>query len=92
MTHVLASYLLFEDDSLGVQKLHQGTLEECQKTAELIDAVMYNGGKKVKESGVRWMPLATWEEFVAGCQEEQYVAADQCAGDNYGQLLSRRDL
>lgn len=86
MTHVLASYLLFEDGTLRAQKISQGTLEEVQKSAELVSALMYNGDKVVKESGVRWMPLETWEEFVAGCQEER-DASNQCAGHHHGQPL-----
>jgi hypothetical protein len=47
------SVLDFEDDTIDAQKLSSGTLEECNRTAELINAVMYNGHKTVRQSLIR---------------------------------------
>lgn len=47
------SVLDFEDDSISVQKLASGTLKDCQRTSEMINAVMYNGDKKVRQSLIR---------------------------------------
>jgi len=48
MTYHVFSILDFEDDTISVQKLASGTLEQCQHTSEIISAIMYNGEKRVR--------------------------------------------
>jgi hypothetical protein len=57
------SALEFDDQTLAIQLHHRGTRESCEKTAELISALSYNGPKKVIYSGIHWMP---WSENEAG--------------------------
>ena len=63
---VLLTVLAFDDDSLGINLIHRGTKESCVKGAELIDAISYNGTKRVVESCVRWMPYAVYQDALAG--------------------------
>ena len=47
---ITASLLYFADDTFSVSRIAIGTRKECERAAELIPAVIYNGGKQVKES------------------------------------------
>jgi hypothetical protein len=75
------SVLAFDDDTLSVQLLHRGTLQECKETAELISALSYNGPKRVVESCVRCMPWAAYENAIAGrIDEAREIEASSKAG------------
>lgn len=63
---VLCSVLAFDDDTLSVQLLHRGTKQSCVDTAEFINALSYNGPKRVVESCVRWMPFEAYEAAIRG--------------------------
>jgi hypothetical protein len=58
----LFSVLDFEDDTLSVQKLYSGTLEDCEHTASRIHAVMYNGDKRVRQSLLRIISEGEYNE------------------------------
>jgi hypothetical protein len=57
------SVLDFDDDTISVQELGRGTLQECQRIAELINAVMYNGPKRVRQSLIRIISDAEFHEY-----------------------------
>jgi hypothetical protein len=59
--YVLCSVLAFDDDTLSVQLLHRGGLEACKGVARMIDALSYNGPKRVVESCVQWMPYEAYQ-------------------------------
>jgi hypothetical protein len=61
----LCSVLAFDDGTLSVQLLQRGALESCKAAAELIDALSYNGPKRVVESCLRWMPWDLYCEKIA---------------------------
>lgn len=69
------SALLFDDETLSIQLLHRGTKESCEKCASLIDALSYNGPKRVVESCVRWMPWEMYEEGIRAAQADTLTTA-----------------
>jgi hypothetical protein len=63
---ILTSVLEFADRLEG-QVFHIGTIEECEKMADSVDALFYSGGDEVLSSGFKWFPKSAYELSLGEC-------------------------
>lgn len=61
--YVCGSLLVFDDQSAQGMILHRGGRESCDKVADMIPAVSYNGEKRIAESRLLIMPEEEWNSM-----------------------------
>jgi hypothetical protein len=50
MEHYLTTAILFKDGHMEGQVLHVGTRAECERVANMVPAIAYNGPRAVEEA------------------------------------------
>lgn len=64
---VTATVIQFEDGTMEAIQIHRGQKASCERTADLLPAVCYNGSKRAVDARVVIMPASDWDALDDTC-------------------------